>query len=62
MTGVQTCALPISIITDMRFIELNNTLTAFYFKTGHLTAPEEWLDKNTYSEASFDDSEDWMNK
>ena len=52
----------ISIITDMRFIELNNTLTAFYFKTGHLTAPEEWLDKNTYSEASFDDSEDWMNK
>jgi hypothetical protein len=49
------------IITNLRYVVLNETLTAFYFKAGHLTTPEEWLDKNPYSEASFDDSEDWVN-
>ena len=51
----------VSIITNLRYVELNETLTAFYFKAGHITTPEEWLDKNPYNEASFDGSENWIN-
>jgi hypothetical protein len=42
-------------------IALNLALTNFYLESGHITTPEEWLDKNPYSEANFDGSEDWMN-
>lgn len=41
---------------------LNKTLTDFYIKSGIMFDPDEWLKKNPYHEASFDDSEEWMNK
>ncbi|KKK13673.1 hypothetical protein P175DRAFT_0473722 [Aspergillus ochraceoroseus IBT 24754] len=39
---------------------LNETLTDFYSKFSTSTPPGEWLDKNPYHEAFFDNSEEWM--
>ncbi|EFW14987.1 hypothetical protein D8B26_000377 [Coccidioides posadasii str. Silveira] len=46
----------------MTLAALNEALTKFYSESGHVIAAEEWLDKNPYHEAGFDDSEDWMSK
>lgn len=44
----------------MSLAVLNETLTDFYTKSGAMIPPEEWLAKNPYSEAFFDNSEVWM--
>lgn len=46
----------------MSLAELNEALTEFYMKAGHITTSDEWLDKNPYHEALFDNSEEWMSK
>lgn len=40
---------------------LNKTLTRFYRDHGRFLDPDDWLEKNPYHEAFFDDKEDWMN-
>ncbi|KAJ5580251.1 uncharacterized protein N7459_006236 [Penicillium hispanicum] len=41
---------------------LNQTLTQFYRESGCVISAPDWLDKNPYSEAGFDDEEGWMEK
>jgi hypothetical protein len=41
-------------------IALNNFLTEFYSKYGTVIAAGEWMEKNDYSEAFDDSTEDWM--
>lgn len=41
---------------------LNKTLTQFYLDSGRVFNPDDWLGRNPYHEASFDDQEEWMNK
>jgi hypothetical protein len=41
-------------------IALNNFLTEFYSKYGTAIAAEEWMDKNEYSKAFDESTEDWM--
>ncbi|KAL2859977.1 uncharacterized protein BJX67DRAFT_335529 [Aspergillus lucknowensis] len=39
---------------------LNEALNCFYATSCSSTPPEEWLKRNPYNEAYFDNSEDWM--
>ncbi|PWY73820.1 hypothetical protein BO94DRAFT_524772 [Aspergillus sclerotioniger CBS 115572] len=39
---------------------LNEALTNFYTKSCSSTPPEDWLEKNPYHEAFFDNKEEWM--
>ncbi|PWY91855.1 hypothetical protein BO94DRAFT_555030 [Aspergillus sclerotioniger CBS 115572] len=39
---------------------LNEALANFYTTSCSSTPPEEWLEKNPYNEAFFDNSEGWM--
>ncbi|THC89919.1 hypothetical protein EYZ11_010631 [Aspergillus tanneri] len=38
----------------------NEAFTDFYTTSCTSTPPEEWLEKNPYNEAFFDNSEDWV--
>lgn len=42
------------------YAALNEALTNFYATSCSSTPPEEWLEKNPYNEAFFDNSEEWM--
>ncbi|KAJ5576434.1 hypothetical protein N7535_003360 [Penicillium sp. DV-2018c] len=45
----------------MSLDNLNKELTEFYLDFGRVLDADEWLDRNPYNEAYFDDQEDWMN-
>ncbi|KAJ5238275.1 hypothetical protein N7468_002894 [Penicillium chermesinum] len=46
----------------MSLDSLNKTLTRFYLDAGLVFKPDDWLGRNPYHEASFDDKEEWMSK
>jgi hypothetical protein len=48
-------------VTNSR-IGLNEALAKFYVESGQVIDAEEWLQKNPYHKAGFDDSEDWTSK